>query len=206
MKQIIPGLLVLALTLSLLSCLSVESELEIQNDGSGTLKLSYRVSSMVENIGRMEEGNTLIPLPLREEDFLRIAAEDDSIVLKDFNSSSDADYLYIDAEIEFSRPEGLSILLGGLSGDNVVFTQDEEGFTLTQRIYEGLGTPISEDAKLLLETYFSEDTVTCIVRPETAVREISLGEILPQGGGARYTAPVSELVQSENPVLFTVKW
>ena len=64
MKRIIRLLVLFSLSFTLLSCLSVESEITVKNDGSGTLTLSYRISRMVTEIGRLEDENTLVPLPV----------------------------------------------------------------------------------------------------------------------------------------------
>lgn len=192
--------------LLLSSCLTVESELDIKNDGSGTLRLSYRISRMVRDIGRVDSRNTLIPLPVNEEDFRRIVDQADGVSLENFTLTSDEEVITIDAELQFSDANALSFLLGGSSGDNITFTADETGYTLVQRLYDGLEEPMSEDSKLLLDTFFASDRVSCLVRTESDIKESGIGSPGADGRSAAYEALISGIVQSPEPVVFTVRW
>ena len=206
MKRIIRLLVLFSLSFTLLSCLSVESEITVKNDGSGTLTLSYRISRMVTEIGRLEDENTLVPLPVNEEDFRRTASENEGITLKSFNIDDDDEYVYIDAELEFSDPAALSVLLGGAAGDTITFSREGDNYILSQRLYDGLEGPISEDSKRLLETYFSSESISCTVRTESAVKDAGIGTAGDGGKEIRFESSVSDIVQSEEPVEFRVTW
>jgi len=206
MKRSALVILLAAVMIIMTSCLTIQSELNIENDGSGSLKLSYRISRMVQEIGRVDSNNTLVPLPVNEEDFRGIVEESEEITLNDFSYSSDAEYIYIEADLNFSSARALSLLLGGAAGDNVVFNADEGTYTLTQRIYEGLGGPISEDSDKMLETYFNNDSVRCLVTTESDIRDAGIGRIGDNTRTALYEASISEIVRSQTPVTFTVRW
>ncbi len=206
MKRLITRAVILSAIFLMASCLSVESELDIRNDGGGTLKLSYRISRMVQGIGQVDSENTLVPLPVNEKDFRSIADENEGISLTDFSYESDDEYIYIDADLEFTDAEALSVLLGGESGDNVTFTADESGFALSQLIYGGLDGPMSEDSQKLLETYFSNDKIRCSVTAESNIKDPGIGTVGGDGKSAFYEATISEIVRSKNPVIFRVRW
>lgn len=206
MKRCTAFLLMFLVLFALSSCLTVESDITIRNDGSGTLRLSYRISRMVQEIGRVDTENTLIPLPVNEEDFTRVAEGIDGATLRDFSLSSDEEYIFIEAEIDFIDAGTLSHLLGGNEGEDITFTVEDGVYSLTQRIYPGLREPISEDSLALLNTYFSEDVISLTVRTESAITDAGVGRISDNGTTALYSAPIADIVQSTEPVVFEVTW
>ncbi|MDR3147409.1 MAG: hypothetical protein LBU00_03410 [Treponema sp.] len=137
MKRFFPVVrsLVTALGLALLcSCVGVRSEIVLNADGTGRLRLEYRVSRQFEAIGALD-GNVGRPsVPLGRVDFERSIGRLEGLKLDSFSSREEGGDLVTRATISFSRLEDILPLLdsGGRGA-----TLEREGDRRVLRIHLG---------------------------------------------------------------------
>ena len=60
------------LCITLGSCISIESNIILKNDGSGSISLTYRVSPGMKELGRIGDEVKPLPLPIYKEDFEKL--------------------------------------------------------------------------------------------------------------------------------------
>ena len=194
-----------AAALLLSSCIGIESEIRIRQDGSGVLRLSYTVSQYIKNIdaGRSEKQ---LPLPVNEEDFRRSAESIEGLRLNNLEEREDEDNVYIQAELEFDNVEAVNAL--GKDGQ-IGITLETQGGTTTfrQLIYEAQqGQEITEESLEMIETFFEGYELVYTVTAPDEVRDHTLGELGSDGRTVTYTITVPEILKSTEPLVLEVVW
>ena len=56
------------------SCMGVSSQIKLNADGSGTIKLEYRVALELENVGKLDGNEAYPPVPMGKIDLERSIA------------------------------------------------------------------------------------------------------------------------------------
>lgn len=187
------------------SCIGIESDIRIRQDGSGVLTLSYTVSQFIKNIdaGRSEKQ---LPLPVNEEEFRRSADSIEGLSLTDLKEREDEENIYIQAELEFDSVEAVNAL--GREGQ-LGITLETQGATTTfrQLIYEGQqGEEITEDSLEMIETFFEGYELVYSVTVPAEVRDHTLGELSPDARTVTYTVTVPEILKTSGPLVLEVTW
>jgi len=187
------------------SCIGIESDIRIRQDGSGVLTLSYTVSQFIKNIdaGRSEKQ---LPLPVNEEEFRRSADSIEGLSLTDLKEREDEENIYIQAELEFDSVEAVNAL--GREGQ-LGITLETQGATTTfrQLIYEGQqGEEITEDSLGMIETFFEGYELVYSVTVPAEVRDHTLGELSPDARTVTYTVTVPEILKTSGPLVLEVTW
>ena len=187
------------------SCIGIESDIRIRQDGSGVLTLSYTVSQFIKNIdaGRSEKQ---LPLPVNEEEFRRSAESIEGLRLTDLKEREDEENIYIQAELEFDSVEAVNAL--GREGQLGITLETQGGTTtFSQLIYEGQqGEEIGEDSLEMIQTFFEGYELVYSVTVPAEVRDHTLGELSPDGRTVTYSVTVPEILTSSEPLVLEVIW
>jgi hypothetical protein len=197
--------IVVVIVVLLSSCIGIESDLRIRQDGSGVLTLSYTVSQFIKNIdaGRSEKQ---LPLPVNEEEFRRSAERIEGLRLTDLVEREDEENVYIRAELEFDNVEAVNAL--GREGQ-LGITLETQGGTTTfrQLIYEGQqGEEVTEESLKMIQTFFEGYELVYSVTVPAQVREHTLGVLAPDGRTVTYTTTVPDILRTSEPLFLEVVW
>jgi hypothetical protein len=197
--------IVVVIVVLLSSCIGIESDLRIRQDGSGVLTLSYTVSQFIKNIdaGRSEKQ---LPLPANEEEFRRSAERIEGLRLTDLEEREDEENVYIRAELEFDNVEAVNAL--GREGQ-LGITLETQGGTTTfrQLIYEGQqGEEVTEESLKMIETFFEGYELVYSVTVPAQVRDHTLGVLAPDGRTVTYTTTVPDILRTSEPLFLEVVW
>ena len=197
--------LLAASTLLLSSCIGIESDIRIRQDGSGVLTLSYTISQFIKNIdaGRSEKQ---LPLPVNEEEFRLSAERIDGLRLTSLEQREDEENVYIRAELEFDSVAAVNAL--GRDGELGISLETRGGSTaFRQLIYQGRqGEEITEDSIEMIETFFDGYELVYSVTAPADVRSHSLGVVAANGRTVTYTATVPDILKSPEPLVLEVIW
>ncbi|MDR0289373.1 MAG: hypothetical protein LBI06_00370, partial [Treponema sp.] len=87
MKKFVFFLMTAIAVLALCSCLGVQADISIRADGSGRIALEYRVSQMLESIGRLDGNERWPAVPVGRADFERSIARIPGLRLVSFRTS-----------------------------------------------------------------------------------------------------------------------
>jgi hypothetical protein len=187
------------------SCIGIESEIRIRQDGSGVMTLSYTVSQFIKNIdaGRSEKQ---LPLPVNEEEFRRSAERVEGLRLTNLVEREDEENVYIQAELEFDNVEAVNAL--GREGQIGITLESRDGTTtFRQVIYEApQGQDISEESLEMIKTFFEGYQLVYSVTAPAEVRDYSLGVLGPDGRTVSFTITVPEILKAPEPLILEVVW
>jgi hypothetical protein len=192
-RLLLPALFAAALS----SCIGVQSQISLGRDGSGTLRLSYRISQF------LRESQDL-PLPVSREDFQRAVAAAPGLRLEALSQREDEQDVTIEARIGFDRVEALNAL-----GDRLglSYSEQEGGRVFRQRLYSGQPPEgISAESLKLAETFFQGYEVSLELSSPAPILSHSLGTVSEDKRSLRYQTTILELLKQKDEVTLEVTW
>jgi len=192
-RLLLPALFAAALS----SCIGVQSQISLGRDGSGTLRLSYRISQF------LRESQDL-PLPVSREDFQRAVAAAPGLRLEALSQREDEQDVTIEARIAFDRVEALNAL-----GDRLGLSYGEQGGrrVFRQRLYPGQPPGgISAESLKLVETFFQGYEVSLELSSPAPILSHSLGTLSEDRRSLRYQTTIPELLKQKDEVTLEVTW
>ena len=137
--------------LSLNSCIGISMDIQMNRDGSGRLTMEYRLSRMLDNIGRLDGNESMPPIPAGRQDWERTTERINGTKLVSHSVTETAQDTTINAAVDFSNPQALTALLAS-SGSRVSIDQSG-GVSLT--ILNGANRKYDDNLMALMNSVFS---------------------------------------------------
>jgi hypothetical protein len=198
------------------SCLGASADISIRADGSGTIALEYRVSQMLESIGRLD-GNVNKPaVPVSKSDFERSLAAIPGMKLSSFsaknvkNSTGGSDLL-TKAALTFDNTDALLAFLGG-SGGTASLAQENGKNLLRMVMLEPSGGISDADLiSLLRETSDGYEIGISLSAPKNASlaalpNSVPSARLVSQGKKVSFAAGLADLVGLKDGLLLEIRW
>lgn len=182
---------------ALCSCIGVQSQISLERDGSGTLRLSYRICQFLRE-------DRELPLPLSGEDFRRAAAGAPGLRLEAIDQREDEQDVTIEARLTFDRIEALNALGGQLG---LSYAEQAGSRVFRQRLYAGQpagGLP--EESLRMAETFFQGYEVSLELSSPVPIRSCSLGQLSEDRRTLRYRTTIPELLKHKDEVTLEITW
>lgn len=123
MKRIKPlgiTVIILFFLLVLNSCFGINMDIALNQNGSGTLSLEYKISKSLDSLGKLDGNERWNTIPVGKADFERTLSRLPGMKLLSFSSKEDNRDLIINAKMEFSNIQVLLAFLDA-SGKNSSF-------------------------------------------------------------------------------------
>jgi len=200
-------LFILILSSFLISCVGIKSEIELDDDGSGTLRLSYKVSQMILHLGRLEDDERVVPLPVNRRDFERTVQSIEGLSLNSYSSREDEENIYIDTELSFQSIEALSDIFSRSDSGGITLTQNDKGDTVyTQVIHRGRGEDIDRDTLEMIETFFKDYFIEYSLTAPGVIKEASPGTTGENRKTAVFKVSIPEYIKQLEPLVWEVIW
>ncbi|MDC7239508.1 MAG: hypothetical protein PQJ50_04010 [Spirochaetales bacterium] len=191
--------ILLIFTVAFSSCLSLNSSVNHQRSGAGSLNLDYRLNKKAVGIQKDSvTGSNLIPLPLNETDFQQISSAVPGITLRSFSETEDSDYVYITAALDYQSLDDLARLLG------ISIDYEYEGTrgTMTLRIYES-DSPVDSNTMAVLDSVFADDSLEFEFTLPAAVDSSNYGTI--NGRTVSYKVNLPDIYRQDD-FIWTMEW
>jgi hypothetical protein len=192
---------------SLSSCIGVNSNVSIRQNGSGTIQLEYRLSRMFEALGKLDGNEKQLPLPVGRTDFERTVNRVPGLALTAYSISQDEKDLLVKAELSFTSLDALAGFLDA-AGQSVRLVSDGGNRTMGLVLVRGIKN-VDADLESLVRTVFAGYTIDMRFNfPSTPTVSTvgNIGQAAVTGTSARYTSPVTDLVLSSEPVELRLSW
>lgn len=186
------------------SCIGVEADIELQEDGSGEITLSYRVSHIVARLGKLDDDGKFLSVPLNRDDFDRVAAVREGLEIRSVSVDEDAENVYVDARIAFASVEDLQVLFGGVGGTTIQVTQNADEHVFRHVVFEGANGPPDDDAAEMMNALFADYNISYRLTVPETVRAAVPGTASDRT--AEVAWDVVEIVRSPEPVVWRVTW
>ena len=204
-NRILYGLSLILAMILFSSCLDIDAEIEVSENGSGTLKMDYAVSAFAANLGRIENEQKLIAFPLAREDFERAAKMIDGLTLNSYSLKETAEEILISVEIYFASLNSLSRLFSTQDIREPIKQEpvgSGEAFTLF--LYQGTPEKIPEDIIDLYKTLFENSTLEISCSFPREIKSSNFGTFSPDKRTVVFSKALLEIITSEDPVLWEI--
>jgi len=147
-----PGLSLISCLVILLlsSCFGMSMDIELRQNGSGTLSLEYQVSKSLESLGKLDGNERWNTIPAGRSDFERTLSRLPDMKLLSFSSKEDQKNVVISAKIDFSSIQDLLAFLDS-GGQRSSFSGNSNSGRLVFNLSEGAGINNSGLEKLIEE-------------------------------------------------------
>jgi hypothetical protein len=218
--------LILSIIFFMASCMGAESKIKIQNDGSGNINFSYRISKTLLEMGNSmeeqgdeavdesmdepeEEGNSNVPLPITKEDFEKSVEGIEGLELINVIQTETEQDIIITAELKFDDVEALSEA-EAFSEWPITFEKDGDLYVFTQIISEGTGddpeAAMDEETIGMVESMFEGYEFIFSVEAPSPIKEHTVGELSPDKKTVTYTIPVADMMRVKDQLELVIKW
>ncbi len=203
MKQFL--FIVLAVFL-LSSCLGIDSTIKLNSRGSGEILLSYKISQMVINLGKVDDESKFVPLPVTEEDFKYSAEGVDGITLVSVKEKEDEQNVYIDAKLKFDTIDNLSDFFKRAGKDILTITQENGHTVFRQIIFEGLKEGIDDDSLSMVNVFFQDYNLSFNFEAPSKIISVNHGSISDNEKSASFSVQITEIIQQKEPLIWEIIW
>jgi len=204
-----------SLVLLFASCVGIRSEIDIRADGSGTIVLEYRISRLVEGMGKLDGNENLLPLPVGRTDLERTVGRVPGLTLSSFSSTQDEKDITVKASFAFTSLESLRVFLDA-TGRAAALSAADGNRVLVLRFSEG-GGPLDPDLRQLVDSVFSGYELDLSIQVPSAPQAgftdaagkastATVGTATVDRRVARYQVPIADLLNAKDPVIFSLSW
>jgi hypothetical protein len=202
----------LAAALLWCSCIGIGSEIRINRNGSGTLKLQYRIASGLEDLGKLDGNERWLPIPAGRADLERTAARIEGLDLVSYASLQEGADTIHHAELAFSSPGALGAFF---DSSGRFFTADLPGGRL-RLVFPGTDDQNPDFTELLRDALEGYTFSISLILPEAArvtwldeegrTVEVFPGTCSVQGSTVTYTVPMADLIFSDGALGMEIGW
>lgn len=202
--------------LLLSSCIGIKSDVRINKDGSGTIKLGYTISRMVETMGKLDGNADQLPLPVSRADWDRTTARVPGLTVTSFSSTRNEQTVVVQTELAFASTDALMGFLDS-TGRSATLSKENGSNVLILRLSEG-GGPLDPDLEKLVKTVFKGYTIDMSFTPPTVptlsfvngslqtIPSSPTGKGSVTQGAAVFNAEVGDILNLKDPLILKISW
>jgi hypothetical protein len=199
------SIVILICCISLASCIHIESDITLNNDGSGVVTLTYGVSPVMNELGRIGDEVKPFPFPIYKEDFETLMVLHPGLSLKSHSVKKVDGETRIKAVFSFRTIEALDPLGG--AGENAFFYQKSDEYTVfRQELPFGGDEELDEDMIAMLKEYCSDYYFIYSIHTPRPIKEYTLGELSKNKKHLVYKTEIIDVLQSTERQQIEVKW
>ncbi len=187
--------------LLLVACLTLETNLSIESNGSGRAEFRYNLSTLALDISKIDEDKDILPFPITINDFTQSALPASGISILEYNMTDDGSRYYINSEVEFSSLEQLSLFTG------IEFQIEENGSNtlMTVIVFEpSQSAPVSEKTLNILRNKFPADFCSFQIGIPGDILRVEGATF--SGSDVSFRINIGELLSSTDTVSFSVEY
>jgi hypothetical protein len=196
------------------SCLGAEADISIRADGSGKINLEYRVSQMLESLGRLDGNERWPSIPVGRADFERTVARIQGLSLLSYSSKEVPSVnkilggkdLLTKVSLEFKDVSALSAFWGnGSAGSSA-------GNILRLVLLDPSSDTIDEDLLALLKEISAGYEISfSLSAPKNAALSLSPSSVntirmVPQGKKVSFAVGLEDLHDLKDGLAVEISW
>ena len=209
------GILLLSFLL-LSSCLGINADIVLNQNGSGYITLEYRISKSLDSLGKLDGNERWNTIPVGESDFERTLDRLPDMKLLSFSSAENGKNLIVSAKMEFSTINGLLAFLDA-SGGKSSFTGDARSGRLVLTLNEAKQTQNTDLSKLIKDisigyyckmsmSFPGEGNLVISDKQGKSLASIPESEIRDRGKKVSCTLPVFEILNAAEGMNVVFQW
>jgi len=190
----------------IMSCVGIDSKVTIQEDGSGTLLLNYRVSQLVADLGTTTSEKGIVPLPLAKADFERsLQAAQGKVRLTRFEQTENEKDISIHVELSFDSIDALA-QVDAFHDAQLKMSTAGTRHVFSQVVAHAPAQPVTEDSLRMIDAFFDGYGLTFVVNAPQPIQEFTLGSLSSDKRVLTYSVSIKDIVRTKSDLVLTVGW
>ncbi|NBB90789.1 MAG: hypothetical protein GVY23_06240 [Spirochaetes bacterium] len=203
MNAIARSALTAAVVVLLGSCLNVETHIDLEEDHSGQVSVSYDIETELWELGVFDSDSSIRAIPVSEADFRRTARRIEGVELLEYALSAGESITEVEATLSFANLEALNGIYSPRRSLITIEEQDGER-VYSQQLGSGEEPPVRD--REFIEAYFSDYTVGFTLTAPSEIRSSSTGELLNDGMTARLSLGILQVLTANEPLIWEIRY
>jgi len=199
-------------SLFFLSCIGVASRVTINQDGSGTIQLEYRIARGLESLGALDGNEKWLSVPAGRADLERTAVGIQGLSLVSYTSRQAGNDMIHSADFSFTTVEALSAFfdstgrqfLADINGKRITFSFPEQKEPDPE--FQGLLTGVLEGYGFSLSLTVPGKAQYQWLDKEGKTMQNYRGNCVARNNMVEYTVPMAQLVFLDASQKMEVRW
>ena len=206
----------LSLLLLLSSCFGVNADIALNQNGSGTIALEYRINKSLNSLGELDGNERWNTIPVGKADFERTLDRLPGMKLLSFSSKEDGKNLVVSAKMGFSDIHGLlafldasgrrSSLSGGAGSGRMVLTLNEGVKGKSADLDELLASVCEGYSVKMSFSFPGEGSLSLSDLQGKPLAAIPGSEINSKGKTVSFAIPLYQVLSSGNGINAVFTW
>lgn len=201
MKRSTVMLLAVAGAVALSSCVGIDTQLTIAQNGSVEAQLAYSVPNAADELGKLGSNAAQMPVPIGRDD-LALAATRAGGSLASWSRKDGDESFTVTARLDFPDPAALARFLDP-QGKLASFSGSDGRSTLSVTLSEGKAPADPDLASFLRLAFGDRDIAIKVILPRNPSAQSGFAV---QGRTLSYSAKAVDLYSSKAPVTLSVSW
>ncbi|MEE8440417.1 MAG: hypothetical protein V3S41_01755 [Spirochaetia bacterium] len=197
------SLFLLVSGLLLTGCLSVETAIDLNRNGSGRLDIVYEIDEELYGLGVFDDTDNALPVPISRNQFEETVGNIPGLRLRRYRVSEEIGMVTVTARLLFDSVAALNAWYGG-GPTAISVTQEGESTAWRQLLYPGGGS--SGEVGTALAASLDGYRISYRLSPPSTVISAGIGEITNNGRTASVEVGLREIVTAESPLYWVVTW
>ena len=200
----------------LCSCFGVNADIVLNQNGTGTIELEYRISNSLDSLGRLDGNERWNTIPVGRADFERTLDRLPGMKLISFSSRDEGKNLVNRAKMEFDNIQALLTFLDA-GGRRAAFSGNEKSGSIVLTLNEGSevkNQSLHALVKDISESYFvrvsmtfpAEGSLVITNNKDMPLPAVPQGEISARGKKVFFSFPLYEVLSSTDGIYATFRW
>jgi hypothetical protein len=196
----------------LCSCVGVSADIAVNSDNSGTITLEYRISSLLESLGKQDGNERWLPVPVGKADIERSIQRLPGIKMLSFSQGKDGKGLINTVKLEFKSMEALVNFLDPRGG-MAVYEKSPAGENSLSFNLEGIkkrndaaDSAFFDFYKTISEGYVFSIKLNLEAEGTLDSPSIQGAAITSKGKKLIFSSPMSAVLNYEGPFSLNFRW
>ncbi len=194
---------VLFISIYLSSCLTINSDLRINSNRSGSLNIVYSIDKTLKDISNLGKDDEIIPLNLSEEYIQEIIGERTDIKYVKYQTSEDDLYYTVDVTFEFESIEALNSVL---PSENAISINKNGSVTIfSQGVVTATDEVINNETMEIFKDIYGDHYFKMIVRVPGDIISVNQGT-KQEERVAEFNKKFIDIIATSDDLSWSIRW
>ncbi len=186
-------------------CIDLTADMELNTDGSGILRMEYRLARELYEMGVFDQGSSYVPVPLHEEDFRSVETRTEGLSLDRYRIERNDVEVRIRTRIAFEDLDAL----------NNYYSPGEERIRLetignqrrlTVDLHPGATGPVDDQTREFAESYLKDFAIRIAVEAPANIQSFDGFDGGESSRKAQISLPLSRLFTGDARQSVSLEW
>lgn len=185
------------------SCLTINSEMKINSNGSGTININYKLERGLVGISTLGSDDEIVPIDLSEDKIVQLIGGRDDIVYENYSlKENDNDYI-VNVTFLFDNIDALNSILPVENAVSLIREGSETIFT--QGIVAETNEDINEVTLEILEDIYKDHSFSLEVKVPSDIIAVLNGNKI-ETRTALYSEKFLDIISSNDKKVWSIRW